>query len=265
MLLTIQSHLLRGLKGVMVIVLVDKYQVVGQRCTCRQISITRRSEERSRIVPRGIKKTMAWGARNTLVILCIDIVLGRIDAPLGAERVYFGIKSGWEQGNVLTNIGRGIEGLGFNIAFVVGENVEARAAARLVFSKANIRPVVQPEELPWKFTVGADHIVACRHSGGCSDAEGVRIGTNQTVLGTRPHFRTVPSTFCNHSCSRTVRYIKNDSRPRHLSELGGFRAAQRISWTRRQKTCHVVERSGSKEQLRTREHTRMQNTAYRRQ
>jgi len=168
---------------------------------------------------------MAWGARNTLVILCIDIVFGRIDAPLGAEHVHFGIESGWEQGNVLTNIGRGVEGLGFNIAFVVGENVEEWAAARFVFSKANIRPVVQPEKLPWKFPVGPDHIVTCRHSGGCSEGCG---GCSDWDQSDCARYKNSTSElflqrFVVTPARGTACYIKHDSRPRYSSELGGFR------------------------------------------
>lgn len=43
-------------------------------------------------LPDGTENTTAWGAWKRSVMDHIEVVFGRIDAPLGAERMHFGVR-----------------------------------------------------------------------------------------------------------------------------------------------------------------------------
>ena len=60
-------------------------------------------------LPGGTENTTAWGLLKLLVADLICTVSGRIDAPLGAERIRFDVINGIVMGGEsLTGIGRGV-------------------------------------------------------------------------------------------------------------------------------------------------------------
>lgn len=87
-------------------------------------------------LPGATENTTAWGLLKLLVADRIVIVSGRIDAPLGAEPAYFGVKRD-KHGRRWSYRCRS-QGPGFNVTIAVSDNVEERASTRLAFSKANM-------------------------------------------------------------------------------------------------------------------------------
>jgi hypothetical protein len=64
-----------------------------------------------------------------------------------------------------TDIGAGIKGFWFDISRRIGDNVERPASAKLVFSKSDLGPLVDPGEFLREFSVNGNEGWRPRHYG----------------------------------------------------------------------------------------------------